>query len=91
MQTKFMTSQPRLPLSKVPAGKTFMMELGDSANVFMVLDASRSFTTDGEFIGDSIFYCCLGDGTLEKMDIFEADETYVYIVRPVEKIIGFKC
>ena len=67
-----------------------MMELGDSANVFMVLDVSRSFTTDGEFI-DSFFYCCLGGGTLEKMDIFEAEETYVYIVQPVEKIIGFKC
>lgn len=66
-----------------------MMELGDSANVFMVLDASRSFT-DGEFI-DSFFYCCLGGGTLEKMDIFEAEETYVYIFQPVEKIIGFKC
>lgn len=91
MQAKFMTSQPRLPLSKVPVGKTFMMELGDSANVFMVLDASRSFTTDGEFIGDSIFYCCLGDASLEKMEMFEAEETYVYIVQPVEKIIGFKC
>lgn len=90
MQAKFITSQPRLPLSRVPRGRTFMVELGDSANVFMVLDASRAFTTDGGFIG-SIFYCCLGDGTLEKMDIFEADETYVYIVRPVEKIIGFKC
>ena len=91
MQAKFMTSQPRLPLSRVPAGKTFMMELGDSANVFMVLDASRAFKTDGEFIIASIFYCCLGNGSLEKMDIFEAEETYVYIVRPVEKIIGFKC
>ena len=93
MQTKFMTSQPQLPLSKVPAGKTFMVELGNSANVFMVLDASKSFTLDGdgEFVRDSIFYCCLGDGTLEKMDIFEAEETYVYIVQPVEKIIGFKC
>lgn len=93
MQTKFMTSQPQLPLSKVPAGKTFMVELGNSANVFMVLDASKSFTLDGdgEFVRDSIFYCCLEDGTFEKMEMFEAEETYVYIVRPVEKIIGFKC
>ena len=91
MQAKFMTSQPRLPLTKVPVGKTFMVELGDSANVFMVLDASRAFKTDGELIKDSIFYCCLGDASLEKMEIFEAEETYVYIVQPVEKIIGFKC
>lgn len=90
MQAKFITSQPRLPLSRVPRGRTFMVELGDSANVFMVLDASRAFTTDGGFIG-SIFYCCLGDGTFEKMEMFEAEETYVYIVQPVEKIIGFKC
>ena len=93
MQTKFMTSQPQLPLSKVPAGKTFMVELGNSANVFMVLDASKSFTLDGdgEFVRDSIFYCCLEDGAFEKMEMFEAEETYVYIVQPVEKIIGFKC
>ena len=91
MKVEFITSQPRLPLSKVPVGKTFMMELGDSANVFMVLDASRSFTTDGEFIGDSIFYCCLGDASLEKMEMFEAEETYVYIVQPVDKAVKFKC
>lgn len=91
MKVEFITSQPRLPLSRVPVGKTFMMELGDSANVFMVLDVSRSFTTDGEFIGDFIFYCCLGDASLEKMEMFEAEETYVYIVQPVDKAVKFKC
>lgn len=75
------TSQSRVPLSKVPVGSVFMTVLNDAANVFMVLDASRAFPSEGNYI----FYYRLGDVSLEKIEMSKAKELYVYIVQSVGK------
>lgn len=81
MELNIITSESRLPLSEVPAGTVFMTVLNDSASVYMVLDASRAFPSEGNYI----FYYRLGDVSLEKIEMSKAKELYVYIVQSVGK------
>ena len=98
MQTKFIESSERVPLSKLPAGSAFIHELSSGYPVFMVLDTLTLDLTgvirmskEQELqLADCIIYCSLDEGSVTCIKKSDAKDEHVYLVQPVKGALEFR-